>query len=279
MVRRAYAPSIVAALVAVAFAPAVAAQASGAPPQVAVPQQIACRGDEPSWSLDANRTTGQLNRVGSKAKQVVEFRGEAQALTYLQPPILVWRGASTHLPNETLVATLREESCRSTMADAAPLAWRVVLSVRAGETLTGCCSVKSGYDTTRSPLAVFASKPESDWSRRWPDLAAGVQRCVSESGFTVREVAKAWSPSKGAVAARLSTQDGKAWTCAVDAASRAKPVLVAVAADAPPLAGANAPVYYPPRDPPPIVACGRLERIASGGPRSRTEGWLHYDRC
>jgi len=38
-------------------------------------------------------------------------------------------------------------------------------------------------------------------------------------------------------------------------------------------------VFYPYRDPPPIVACGRLERIAGPGVRARTEGWLHYDRC
>ena len=40
----------------------------------------------------------------------------------------------------------------------------------------------------------------------------------------------------------------------------------------------NAPVYYPPRVEP-IVACGKLERIAGTGPRARTEGWLHCERC
>jgi hypothetical protein len=53
---------------------------------------------------------------------------------------------------------------------------------------------------------------------------------------------------------------------------------VPVGDDAPPLPGANLPVWYPPREAP-IVACGRLERIAGPGPRARTEGWLHYDRC
>ena len=253
------------------------AQAPAAPAQVAIPQQIACLGEEPFWRLDANRTTGRLQRLGGKSRQVVELRGELMAISFLTPKALVWRGDSTRLPSETVVATLREEACSSTMKDGPPQAWRAILSTRPGEAITGCCSVKNGYDTTKAPLASFAAKAEDDWSRNFPAYASAIARCVNDSGVAVREVAKAWKVDRNLVAVRMVANDGKAWNCAVDTASKARPQSTSVAVTEPPLAGAGAPVFYPARDAPPLVTCGRLERIA--GPRGRTEGWLHYDRC
>ena len=148
---------------------------------------------------------------------------------------------------------------------------------RPGEAITGCCTVKSGYDTTKAPLAAFAAKTEGDWSRNFPAYAGAIGRCVSESGVAVREIAKAWSVDGSFVAVRMIANDGKAWNCAVDTTSKTRPQSTSVAVTEPPLAGAGAPVFYPARDTPPLVTCGRLERIA--GPRGRTEGWLHYDRC
>jgi uncharacterized membrane protein len=269
---------LLSALVASAFAGGAYAQAPSPAGQPLITQQVTCGGDEPFWQFDATRTTGVLQRTGGKARQVVEFRGELRRLAAVEPPSMVWRGSSTHLPNDTLVAVLREEACKSTMADTPPLPWRAIVSVRAGETLAGCCTLKRGYDAAKAPLAAFASKPEEDWSRRYPELAAPIQRCVNDSGVTVREVAKAWSAGADAVAVRLLSADGKAWTCTVGPNARARPTVVPVAAGDAPLAGANQPVYYPPREAP-IVACGRLERIAGPGARARTEGWLHYDRC
>lgn len=263
--------------VAVSVAATLACAQPPAPPaQPIVAQQLSCRGEEPFWKLDVTRTTGVLQRTGGKARQVVEFRGEFAAVASVAPPSLVWRGDSTHLPNDTVVAVLREEACRSTLADA-PLAWRGIVSVRAGETLAGCCTVRRGYDASKAPLASFAAKPQDDWSRRYPELAASIQRCVNDGGVVVREVAKAWTDGD-AIAVRLVATDGRPWNCRVDPASRARPRAVPVGDDAPPLAGASLPVWYPPREAP-IVACGRLERIAGPGARARTEGWLHYDRC
>jgi len=258
-------------------ATAALAQAPAPPAQAAIPQQITCIGEEPFWRLDANRTTGNLQRIGGKSRQAVELRGEMQAIPFLAPKALVWRGGSTRLPSETVVATLREEACSSTMKDGPPQAWRAILSTRPGEAMTGCCTVKSGYDTTKAPLAAFAAKPPGDWSRNFPAYAGAIGRCVNESGIAVREVAKAWSVDKSVVAVRVIANDGKAWNCTVDTSSRARPQSTSVAVTEPPLAGAGTPVFYPVRDTPPLVTCGRLERIA--GPRGRTEGWLHYDRC
>ena len=272
------APFLLTIVAAAVIAAAAHAQAPAPPAPPVVAQQVNCRGEEPFWQLDANRTTGVLQRTGGKARQVIEFRGELAPLASVAPTSLVWRGSSTHLPNDTLVAVLREESCKPAPAGASPLAWRAIVSVRAGESLAGCCTVKRGYDAQKAPLATFATKPAEDWSRRYPELAAPIQRCVTDGGVGVREVAKAWTADANVVAVRLVATDGKAWTCLVEPNARVRPRVVAVADGEPALAGANAPVWYPPREAP-IVACGRLERIAGPGARARTEGWLHYDRC
>jgi hypothetical protein len=263
---------------ALAQAPEPPAPPPATPAQPIVVQQVSCRGEEPFWQLDASRTTGVLQRTGGKARQVVEFRGELVPVAAVTPASLVWRGNSTHLPNDTMVAVLREEACRPAKADGPAPSWRGIVSVRAGETLAGCCTIVRGYDAGKAPLATFATKAQDDWSRRYPDLAASIQRCVNDGGVTVREVAKAWSVDANAVAVRLVATDGKPWTCTVETQARTRPRMARVGDGEPPLPGANMPVYYPPREAP-IVACGRLERIAGPGARARTEGWLHYDRC
>jgi hypothetical protein len=262
-------------LAAFAFAAVAAPALAQAPAQVAVPQQIACRGDQPYWQLDAGRASGVLKRAGGKAKQQLELRGEL-TLVDGQPSALVWRGNSTHLPAEVIVATARELACKPG-ADAAS-GWQAIVSVRAGESLAGCCVVRRGYDAAKAPVAAFAQKKDDDWARRWPEIGAAVQRCVADGGAGVREVAKAWSLDATTVAVRMTAADGRALACTVAATGRGKPQVAPVAAGEPAPAGANAPVYYPPRVEP-IVACGRLERIAAPGPRGRTEGWLHYERC
>jgi len=110
--------------------------------QDVVVQALECRGDEPSWRFDANRTSALYGTPGAKGMREVVFRGSVQTLSFLTPAAIVWRGDSTHLPRETLVATLREEACRSTMADGPAATHRAVLSVRAGEAAAGCCIVR-----------------------------------------------------------------------------------------------------------------------------------------
>ena len=249
-----------------------------APAQPVIAQQLSCHGEEPFWNLEAGRTIGVMRTAGGpKARQVVEFRGEFLPLMFLTPPAIVWRGTSTHLPSQTVVATLREESCASTMKEGPPRAWRAILTSRPGEAVTGCCTVTSGFDAMKAPLATFDAKPGSDWSRRWTDVAAAVRRCANDSRLAVREVRSAEATGRGTVVVRAVSTDGKAWTCTADESGKSAPQFAPATGDG--QAAANGPVFYPYRDPPPIVACGRLERIAGPGVRARTEGWLHYDRC
>ena len=267
-------PILLLTMLAAAGGPALAQ--SPAPSQPVVPQHVACRGDNPFWHLDAGRTSGVLKRAGGRAKQQLELRGELLPIVDVAPNALVWRGTSTHLPSEVVVVTTRELACRPG-ADVAS-GWQAIVSLRPGEALAGCCVVRRGYDATKAPLAAFAQKKGDDWAHRWPELGAAVQRCANDAGVPVREVAKAWSADASTVAVRMTAADGRALACTVAANGRGKPQVAPLAAGDPLPAGANAPVYYPAREAP-IVACGRLERIAAPGPRARTEGWLHYERC
>jgi hypothetical protein len=128
-----------------ALAVALAAAASAAVAQAPlVVQGFECRGDDPAWRLDATRAAATYSSAGPKAKRAVVFRGSLQSLASLAPQAVVWRGDTTHLPRETLVVTLREEACKPAAADAPALTHRAVLSLKAGEALTGCCTVRMG---------------------------------------------------------------------------------------------------------------------------------------
>jgi hypothetical protein len=127
--------------------------------QPVVLQGLECRGDDPSWRLDANRGSAVFSTPGPQGKRDVVFRGSLQALSSLAPPVVVWRGDSTHLPRETLVVTLREEACPAPAGGAAPLTHRAVLSLKAGEALTGCCTAKMGSTPLPAPNAAPKRAP------------------------------------------------------------------------------------------------------------------------
>jgi uncharacterized membrane protein len=114
-------------------------------------QDFQCRGEEPFWGLAGTRVTAVYSTPGPKGKRAVVFRGAPQTLPPLAPRVIVWRGESTHLPKDTLVVTLHEESCRSTMADGAPLTHRAILSLRGADALTGCCSLRMAAATPPAP--------------------------------------------------------------------------------------------------------------------------------
>lgn len=261
-----------------AVAAIAAASATLAPAQQPIVVQVLeCRGDEPSWRLDANRSSAVHTTLTAKGKREVVFRGTLQPLAFLAPPALVWRGDSTHLPRETLVATVREEACRSTMADGPPSTHRAVLSVRPGEAVAGCCTVRAGYDARVAPVANFAAMKADDWARQVPDLAPAITACVARGGPRIKAVAKAWPMNRGMAGVRLLDAGGGAMDCVVESTGRGTPTLSAIATTRAPLPSEGNPLLYPPREPPPIVACGRLERAQSS--RGALLGYLHYDPC
>ena len=245
--------------------------------QSVVVQGALCRGDEPFWQLEASRTTAVFNRLATKGNREVIFRGAPQALMFLAPAAVVWRGESTHLPKDTLVVTMREESCRSTVADAPPLPWRALLSLKTGEVLTGCCTVLAGYDVKVAPVADFAKKAVDDWSRTLPELLPAINQCLASADARAKWVAKAGPAGNGMVAVRMIQISDKAVDCEVDMAGKGVAKIAAVSALDPPLLGAGNPLYYPVREMAPMIRCGRLERIV--GRNGVTTGYLHYDPC
>jgi len=244
--------------------------------QMVVVQGIQCRGEEPFWQVDANRTTATFNRLAAKGSREVIFRGAPQSLSYLKPMALVWRGDSTHLPRETLVIALREEACRSTMADGPALGWQAILSLRPGEALSGCCTVQAGFDTRTAPLADPGRKSADDWARLLPELLPAMSACLASAAGRAKWVAHAASNSHGAATVRIVETSGNVVDCEVDldgkGPARSSPATIDAAAPA-----SGQPLFYPARDPPPMVSCGKLERV--GTRNGAIAGYLHYDPC
>lgn len=239
--------------------------------QVAVVQGFECRSDDPNWRLDANRTSAQFALVTAKGKREVVFRGALQPLVYAPPQLVVWRGDSTHLPRETLVATLREETCGGKATH------RAVLSVKAGEAMIGCCTVRTGYDARIAPVANYATKNPDDWARLLPDLLPAINLCVAREGNRARWVSRAAPANQGMGIVRVVETTGTSVDCVADLSGRGTPKVDAVSAAEPPLANAGNPRFYPPREPPPMVNCGKLERVVTKS--GAVAGYLHYDPC
>lgn len=245
--------------------------------QAIVVQSLTCVGEEPFWRLDANRSTGTYSALAAKGKREVVFRGSLQSLAFLSPPVMVWRGDSTHLPRETLVASLREEACRSTMADGPPRTHRAILSLRAGEAVTGCCTVRAAYDARTAPVASFAAKNPDDWARFLPDLLPAMNLCVTRSAGRAKWITRAAPISPTTATVRIVENDGQALDCTAELTGRGVPTITRVAATAPALPGAGNPLFYPAREQPPMVSCGKLERVL--GKNNAASGYLHYDPC
>jgi hypothetical protein len=237
--------------------------------QVAVVQAFECRGNDPAFRLDANRASAQFDLTTAKGRREVMFRGALQPLAYA-PPLVVWRGDTTHLPRETLVVTLREESC-------AGASHRAVLSVKPGEAMMGCCTVRTGYDTRIAPAANFATKNPDDWARGLPDLLAAINACVAREGNRAKWVGRATPTNQGTAVVRVVETTGTSVDCVADLAGRGTPRIDAVSAAEPPVPGAGSPRFYPPREPPPMVNCGKLERVVTKS--GAVAGYLHYDPC
>jgi hypothetical protein len=247
---------IVVAVLAIAAPAALAA----APAQPIVLQGLDCRADEAGWRIDAGRSTAVFSTLTPRKREVV-FRGSLQTIS---TSAMVWRGDSTHLPRETMVLVAREEACKAPGAGT----FRAVLSIRPNEASTGCCVVRAGFDARVAPIANLAAK--DDWSRVLPDVIAAVNACLVREGARAQSVAGVAAAGSGTVRVRIVETNG-AVDCTVDATGRGAPTIAA--ADGAAMSG---PLFYPAREPPPIVSCGRLERVQLKG---GTVGYLHYEPC
>ena len=250
---------------------------AGAPPVVAqpmVPLHLQCAGREPEWRLDAGAEVAVLRRADARPVEET-FRG---ALLRLVSPAwdgAAWRGASGGAPARGLAVAVRREACEAGGGGAAPANARGVVVPPDGPPLAGCCVATFGYDLARAPIADAAGKPAEDWSSRLPALLGAVRVCVTDSPLPVAGVASARPLESGGVSVRVVDPRGALHECEVDA-SRRRVVATRALAEAPPRPAADSPVLWPARERPPVIDCGRVERVLD---RGRPLGWLQYGPC
>jgi len=237
-------------------------------------QQFVCRGNEPFWRLDIGADNAMLRRLGETD---AIFRGQLTQFGFLDPEWAVWRGRSRGDSRSVIVATLRAGSCRDTMSDEPPFAWRALVSLDDGRAVTGCCSARRGLDIANAPLAVHESKPTSDWSRLLPEMLPAIRACTLDANLSVAQILKAWPMNRGKAGVRVLATNGKVSDCVVDLGTSRIDSVESVAAGAAPLPGQGNPVFLPARESPPQVRCGRIERAVGKG--GRTDGYLVYDPC
>jgi uncharacterized membrane protein len=233
------------------------------------PLRLSCRGEEPFWSLEADGATGRYAEPGAERA----MPGRLDALNWLPPGWLVWRGAD---PRRPLVATLRREACASTMAEGPPMSHRAILVAGDAPTVVGCCTVSAGFDPAAAPLAGPAGKSlDRDWSALLPDLWPGIRRCVADSGIDVAGVPLAAPMNHGFMLARLMDRKGGRHDCIVEVMGGRIDRVDPVAATEQPLLREGNPILLPSPDAPASGGC-RSERVPDASPT--LVGWLSY-RC
>ena len=131
--------------------------------------------------------------------------------------------------------------------------------------------MRAGYDARVAPIANLAAKPADDWSRAVIDVLPAINACIAREGAKVKAVAGVAGGTQGPVRVRMIETSGTV-ECTVDAAARGAPSVTNVSN-----AEGASPLFYPPREPPPLVSCGRLERVQT--PRGALAGYLHYEPC
>jgi uncharacterized membrane protein len=116
-------------------------------------QHFVCSGNEPFWRLEMGPKTALWSRPGRESVEEDVLHGGLSELGFLDPPAAVWRGAVEGDPARTVVAVVREETCRDTMADLPPFPQRAVVSFPDGLAATGCCRSVPAPDAAghRSP--------------------------------------------------------------------------------------------------------------------------------
>lgn len=259
-----------------AAAPAPAAPGSEAAPATAglpadqVPRAFLCRGNEPFWSLDIGVGGGLLKTP--EGETVLEGK-----LAATGTGAWTFRGAPVDEPATATNALLSPAQCFDTMADGPALPYSAVVDLPDGRQGSGCCSAEYGLDLDAAPALDAAAKPADDWSRLWPDLGRAVLRCTYDAGVATESVTKAWPMNHGKATVRLRDTGNARFDCLVDL-GELDIESVAPVADGDVAPGEGQPRWLPARDTPPVLHCGRVERVSADG--DLVLGWLHYpDGC
>ncbi len=235
-----------------------------------VPRAFLCRGNEPFWSLDITADRALLKTPDAETEL-------AGALIAADSGSYRFTGAPDGSPAETVATLITPGQCFDTMADGPALPFGAQASFGGGEAVNGCCSAEMGLDLDAAPVFDAATKPETDWSRRWSGLDEAIGRCVQDAGVATVAVTTAWPMSQGKAGVRLRDQGDARFDCLVDLGS-GKIEDVNAVADDDVMPGEGQPLWLPAGSGPPILDCGRVERVMLGG--DAVIGYLHYtDGC
>jgi hypothetical protein len=247
---------------------------AGLTAQPMVPLQLQCSGREPEWRLEAGPEGALLTRAGEKSGSET-FRGTLLRLVSPQWDGAAWRGAAPASPSRALAVTVRREACTEPGAPSGANARGAVVPPD-GPPLSGCCRATFGYDLARAPLADYGRKAPEDWSARLPALLGAVRACVVDGGVPVAAVASARSLDGDGATVRMIDVRGAVHDCEVDGSRRRVVATRAASPGAELKASAVSPVLWPAREQPPVIDCGRVERVLD---RGRPFGWLQYGPC
>lgn len=249
----------------IAEAPA-PAEAEAAPPAGQVPRAFLCRGNEPFWALDLAVDNALLKTPEGETVLAGDLRAtDGGAWTF--------RGAPEDSPGEAVGAVLSPAQCFDTMADGPAMPFSAAVNFADGSTANGCCTAEYGIDLGAAPAFDAGTKAGDDWSRQLPSLAAAVSRCAFDAGVATDVVTKAWPMNRGKATVRLRDSGMARFDCLVDLGSgQIESVQPVAGADTVP--GEGSPLWLPVRENPPVLHCGRVERVA--GADGATTGWLHY---
>ena len=251
-------------------APAPAPETTAAPepsfPEGQVPRRFRCTGNEPFWALELDVHGGVLTTPDGETLLVGELAAtDTGAWTF--------RGAPEDEPQAFTGAVLSPAQCFDTMADGPAMPFSAAVSFADGSEAGGCCRAEFGLDLERAPAFDAANRGEDDWTRLLPDLGQAVLRCAFDGGVATAGASKAWPMNRGKAMVRLVDTDDARFDCLVDLGSgdieSVQPVAVG---DRVP--GEDQPRWLPPGDTPPVLGCGRVERVLAGG--DLVTGYLHY---
>lgn len=251
---------------AVAATPSEPAAAPAAePPSGQVPRAFLCKGNEPFWALDISTGSALLKTPDAETA----LAGE---LTATGTGAYAFRGAPEDEPQAAVEAMITPGQCFDTMADGPASPYSAVVRLGDDREGSGCCSVEFGLDLANAPAFEAASKPEAEWTRHLAELSDAIDRCTLDGGVATEVVTAAWPMNQGKAMVRLRDAGNDRFDCLIDLET-GEIESVSPAGEPTPAEQAG-PLWLPARETPPVLDCGKVERVMDVGDTVR--GYLHY---
>jgi uncharacterized membrane protein len=239
------------------------------PPAGQVPRAFLCRGNEPFWSLDISADSALLKTPDAETALSGQLAATGTGA-------YTFRGAPEDEPEAAVEAMITPGQCFDTMADGPASPYSAIVRLDEGREGSGCCSVEFGLDLAGAPAFEAAGKPEAEWTRHLAELSDAIDRCTLDAGVATEAVTAAWPMNHGKATVRLRDAGRDRFDCLIDLET-GEIESVAPAGEPTPSEQAG-PLWLPARDTPPVLHCGRVERVMDVGDTVR--GYLHYtDGC